>query len=224
MRYFLLLSLLFSFISQLHAQQIVFPKDSIKSGEQQIVYYKMVSSSRSFKKLIVAVQGCYSDGNSFANELSIFANTINADILSIENRQKVFLNTGGIKEIIKKVSAENAYSYTHLYYVGFSCNAAAGIAYGLENELGFAGIIAFMPALDRVPFSYYNFNKQFCPIVIITGNKDFGYKAGKTMSSILSKYNKRNILLIDIPGAEHSFTISEKENTLMNAYRFIDKR
>ena len=203
------------------AQQITFPKDSVKTGQQQIAYCSAKNSATS-KTLIIAVQGCYSDGNTFANEANDFAKKVNANMLSIENKQKVFLNTQALKDIITKAEIDNGIKYDAIYYLGFSCNAAAGIAYGLENDIRFKGIIAFMPAVDRVPFSYYEFKKDFCPIVIITGSKDFSYNVNKKMAEILSKYNPKKILFIDIPGAEHNFNIVQKEQSLTDALKFIN--
>lgn len=205
------------------AQQINFPKDSVKTGNQYTAFYTANQSAKK-KQLIIAIQGCYSDGNTFTNETMPFAKQVNAALVSIENKQKAFLNTAAIKAIIEKAETENQAKYENIYFLGFSCNGASGIAYGLEYDIRFKGIIAFMPALDRVPFSYYEFKKDFPPVVIITGSKDFAYNACKTMADILVKYNRRKILLIDIPGAPHDFNIAEKEAALTKAYQFINKK
>ena len=81
-----------------------------------------------------------------------------------------------------------------------------------------------MPALDRVPFSYYDFKKDFPPMAIITGSKDFTYKASKTMADILTKYNRKKIMLIDIPNASHDFNIPERAAAFTKAYDFISKK
>lgn len=217
----LLISVMFAYTA--FPQQVAFPKDSVKTGQQQVAYYTAKNSATS-KKLIIAIQGCYSNGNTFANEVSDFAKKMNANIVSIENKQKIFINTQALKDIIAKAETYNNVKYSEIYYLGFSCNAAAGIAYGLENDIRFKGIIAFMPAVDRIPFSYYRFNKTFCPIVIITGNKDFSYNANKKMVEILSKYNPKKALLIDIPGAEHNFNVLQREQSLADALNFIKTR
>ena len=205
------------------AQLTSFPKDSVKTGNQHTVFYTANQSAKT-NQLIVAIQGCYSDGNTFANETMPFAQQVNATVISIENKQKTFLNTAALKAIIEKAEIENQAKYENIYFLGFSCNGASGIAYGLEYDIRFKGIIAFMPALDRVPFSYYEFKKDFPPVVIITGSKDFAYNASKTMADILVKYNRRKILLIDIPDAPHDFNIAEKEAALTKAYQFINKK
>lgn len=204
-------------------QHINFPKDSLKIGTQYISFYKSNTTDHS-KQLLIALQGCYSDGNTFANETIGFAKQIGATLISIENKQQPFLNTPVIQQIIQKIEMENGTKYERICFLGFSCNGAAGIAYGLENDIRFKGVIAFMPAVDRVPFSYYRFSKNFPRMVIITGNKDFAYKPSKTMAEVLIKYNKNNILLIDIPGAQHDFNIPEKEAVLTKAYQFINKK
>lgn len=205
------------------AQLTSFPKDSVKTGNQYTAFYTANQSAKT-NQLIVAIQGCYSDGNTFANETMPFAQQVNATLVSIENKQKTFLNTVALKAIIEKAEIENQAKYENIYFLGFSCNGASGIAYGLEYDIRFKGIIAFMPALDRVPFSYYEFKKDFPPVVIITGSKDFAYNASKTMADILVKYNRRKILLIDVPGAPHDFNIAEKEAALTKAYQFINKK
>lgn len=204
-------------------QRVPFPKDSVRIGGQYIVFYKAGKTEKT-RNLIVAIQGCYSDGNTFANEGNFFAVNNNAKLVSIENKQKIFLNTPAIQDIIKKIELEDQVKFDNIYYLGFSCNAASGIAYGLENDIRFKGIIAFMPALDRVPFSYYGFSKDFPPIAIITGSKDFSYKSSKTMTDILTRYNRKKILLIDIPYAQHDFNIPEREASLAKAWQFINKK
>lgn len=205
------------------AQVTSFPKDSVKTGNQYTSFYTANQSAKT-KQLIIAVQGCYSDGNTFANETIGFAKQTGSILISIENKQKTFLNTAAIKDIIKKNEAENEVKYESIYFLGFSCNAASGIAYGLENDIRFKGVIAFMPALDRVPFSYYDFKKDFPSMVIITGGQDFAYKASITMADILTKYNRKKVMLIDIPNAPHDFNIPEREKALAKAYQFITKK
>lgn len=205
------------------AQLTSFPKDSVKTGNQHTIFYTANQSAKT-NQLIVAIQGCYSDGNTFANETMPFAQQVNATLVSIENKQKTFLNTAALKAIIEKAEIENQLKYENIYFLGFSCNAASGIAYGLENDIRFKGIIAFMPALDRVPFSYYDFKKDFPPIAIITGSNDFAYKATKTIADILRKYNRKKIKLVDIPNAPHNFNIPERTEALTKAYDFINKK
>jgi len=203
------------------AQQKNIEKDSVAISKGHAVFYHLKSSTPT-TKLIVAVQGCYSNGLNFTNEVYPFATSIQADVISVENNTKPFLNTPALKGMIAK--AEKNFKYKEIYFLGFSCNAAAGIAYGLENEIAWKGIIAFMPALDRVPFSYYGFGKKFCPIVIITGNKDFGYKASQTMADILGKYSKKQVLFIDTPNAEHDFNLPTKDKVLRQAFDFINSK
>lgn len=205
------------------AQLTNFPKDSVKTGNQHTVFNTANQTAKT-KQLIIAIQGCYSDGNTFANETMPFAQQVNAALVSIENKQKTFLNTAAIKAIIEKAETKNQTKYENIYFLGFSCNGASGIAYGLENDIRFKGIIAFMPALDRVPFSYYDFKKDFPSMVIITGSKDFAYKASKAMADILTKYNRKKIMLIDIPNAPHDFNIPERADALTKAYDFISKK
>jgi predicted esterase len=221
MKFHWIISLLVFLNIQALAQQKNIEKDSVSLNKGHAVFYHL-KMPQATNKLIVAVQGCYSNGFNFVNEVYPFVSSINADVVSVENNSRPFLNTTALKSIITKANQNT--QYKEIYFVGFSCNAASGIAYGLENDIQWKGIIAFMPALDRVPFSYYAFGKTFCPIVIITGSKDFGYKANKTMVDILIKYNKKQVLLIDIPNAEHDFNLPNRDETLKKAFEFINSK
>lgn len=223
MKNYLLLLYMLCGVNAAFSQLMNFPKDSVKTGNEYTVFYTASQFAKK-EQLIVALQGCYSDGNTFANETLPFAQQVNATLVSIENNKKVFLNTKAIQAIIEKTESHYQTKYQSIYFLGFSCNAASGIAYGLENDIRFKGVIAFMPALDRVPFSYYDFKKDFAPIAIITGNKDFAYKPSKKMVEILTKYNPKNVLLLDIPNASHDFNIPERAEALNKAYNFIHKK
>ena len=87
------------------AQLTSFPKDSVKTGNQYTAFYTANQSAKT-NQLIVAIQGCYSDGNTFANETVPFAQQVNATLISIENKQKTFLNTAALKPLLKKLKSK----------------------------------------------------------------------------------------------------------------------